>query len=265
VPKQKRERPSDGSEVIHASTAVDADAPLPLRQILTYPVITSVANHASLTFLSIMLNALLPLVFAMPIEIGGLGFDPPTIGYFLGLQGVGAGVFNALYFVRIVRRFGVKWTFFGGISLFLPMFVLMPIMNLSARTWGVGKLVWTLLFVELLLMILRNIAFGRFFFGCQYRDIYNAASVLGCIFMCITASAPNKRSLGATNGLSQMAVSISRAIGPAFSTSLFSFSVQHNILGGYGVYLLLVILVALALVLANFLPTHFPGDGDAET
>jgi hypothetical protein len=83
--------------------------------------------------------------------------------------------------------------------------------------------------------------------------------------MCITASAPNKRSLGATNGLSQMAVSTSRAIGPALSTSLFSFSVQHNILGGYGVYLLLAILVALALVLANFLPTHFPGDDDAET
>jgi hypothetical protein len=83
--------------------------------------------------------------------------------------------------------------------------------------------------------------------------------------MCVTASAPNKRSLGATNGLSQTTVSISRAIGPALSTSLFSFSVQHNILWGYGVYLLMEILVLLALVLANFLPTHFREDDDADT
>jgi uncharacterized membrane protein len=83
--------------------------------------------------------------------------------------------------------------------------------------------------------------------------------------MCVTASAPNKRSLGATNGLSQTTVSIFRAIGPALSTSLFSFSVQHNILGGYGVYLLMAIFVLLALVLANLLPTHFREDDDAET
>jgi hypothetical protein len=113
-----------------------------------------------------MLAALLPLFFAMPVEIGGLGFDPPTIGYFLGVHGVSAGLFNVLFFVKIVRRFGVQWTFFGSISLFLPMFILMPVMNLCARSWGVGKLVWTLVCVELLLMIFRNVAMGGFFLGC---------------------------------------------------------------------------------------------------
>jgi MFS family permease len=98
-----------------------------------------------------------------------------------------------------------------------------------------------------------------------YWTVDNVGPVVGCIFMYITASAPNKRSLGATNGLSQMAVSISRAVGPALSTSLFSFSVQHNILRGYGVYLLLSILVLLALVLASLLPTHLPGEKDTET
>ena len=60
----------------------------------------------------------------------------------------------------------------------------------------------------------------------------------GVIFMFITASAPNKHSLGATNGLSQMAVSIARAIGPAMSTSLFSFSVENNILEVLALYFL---------------------------
>jgi hypothetical protein len=72
--------------------------------------------------------------------------------------------------------------------------------------------------------------------------------------MYITASAPTKRSLGATNGLSQTTVSIARAIGPAMSTSLFSVSVEKNILGGYGVYALLSSISVLSLILASKLP-----------
>ena len=68
--------------------------------------------------------------------------------------------------------------------------------------------------------------------------------------MHVTESAPNQRSLGAINGLSQTAVSTARAVGPALSTSLFSFSVQYNILGGYGVYTALSSLAGLAILLA---------------
>ncbi len=80
--------------------------------------------------------------------------------------------------------------------------------------------------------------------------------------MFITASAPNKASLGATNGLSQTVVSITRAIGPAFATSLFSLSVEKNILGGYGVYALFFILSILALFLAVQLPKEMWEDPD---
>ncbi len=61
----------------------------------------------------------------------------------------------------------------------------------------------------------------------------------GCMFIYITASSPNKNSLGATNGISQTTVSIARAIGPALATSLFSFSADKNILEGYAVYVVL--------------------------
>ena len=76
----------------------------------------------------------------------------------------------------------------------------------------------------------------------------------GTIFMFITASAPNKRSLGATNGLSQMTVSIARAIGPALATSLFSFSVENNIFGGFGVYVIFSIVSIVAVLFATRLP-----------
>ena len=74
--------------------------------------------------------------------------------------------------------------------------------------------------------------------------------------MYVTDSAPNRRSLGAINGLAQTAVSSARGVGTALSTSLFSISVQYNILGGYGVYITLTSLSGLAILWAVQLPRH---------
>lgn len=74
--------------------------------------------------------------------------------------------------------------------------------------------------------------------------------------MFVAAAAPNRRSLGGTNGLAQVAASVVRAIGPAMSTSLFAASVEHNWLGGHAVYLIMVILTLLSLVVGNWLPNE---------
>lgn len=76
----------------------------------------------------------------------------------------------------------------------------------------------------------------------------------GSIFMFITASTPSKRTLGATNGLSQTAVSTVRAIGPAMTTSLFAASAEHNLLWGFAVYAILFVFACLAIFLALCLP-----------
>jgi hypothetical protein len=45
--------------------------------------------------------------------------------------------------------------------------------------------------------------------------------------------APNPSSLGATNGIIQMSMSLARSISPAFADSAFAASVEGNILGGH--------------------------------
>jgi len=252
VPKRER-----GSSVCSETTltdVLDRDAPLPLRQILVWPVIISVANYLALAFLNIMLTALLPLFFAMPVEIGGLGLSPPIIGYLWGDYGAATGIFNVLFFAKILRHYGEKRVFSFGMTIFAPIFILMPITSICARTWGVGLLVRSLVVLQLSLMVLTDMSYGGFK-GLSRTHIY-LNNFQGSIIMYVTASAPNKRSLGATNGLSQTTASIVRAIGPALSTSLFSYSVQHNILGGYGVYVLMATLSLFALVIAAFLPAH---------
>ena len=53
---------------------------------------------------------------------------------------------------------------------------------------------------------------------------------------------------------------MARAIGPALSTSLYSFSIEYNILGGYGVYAVLATLSIGAFVLSQQLPRKLRGD-----
>ena len=82
----------------------------------------------------------------------------------------------------------------------------------------------------------------------------------------MTASAPNKRSLGATHGLSQTTVSMSRALAPAVASSLFSVSVERNLLGGHAVFTIMFVLSCLAVFLGLRLPSEvWPEAGDDDS
>jgi hypothetical protein len=72
--------------------------------------------------------------------------------------------------------------------------------------------------------------------------------------MFISSAAPNRRSLGAINGLAQTVASIQRAIGPALADWLFAFSLMNNILGGKFIYIVLLALLCVAHSIAIGLP-----------
>jgi hypothetical protein len=72
--------------------------------------------------------------------------------------------------------------------------------------------------------------------------------------MYVCSAAPNKRSLGATNGLAQTVVSVQRTVGPAAAASLFAFTVKNDILGGYLTYVVLLAAVCGSLCVAVQLP-----------
>ena len=143
------------------------------------------------------------------------------------------------------------------------MFALFPIISFVARTQGITWLVWALIGCILLLMSVMDTAYGECVRVCVRTGLTGLVTT-GCIFMYVTASAPNKHSLGATNGLSQTTVSFARAIGPALSTSLFSWSVQKNVLGGYAVYAILAFVAFFAISMAMLLPQRMWGEHEAE-
>ncbi|KAH9919880.1 MFS general substrate transporter [Amylocystis lapponica] len=205
-----------------------AGRPLPLKDLLVPRVLISAGNYALLAVVDISYRAVQPLYMSTPILLGGLGMSPKTIGAILAVYGICNGILQIMFFARLTDRYGAKMIYLSGIACLMPIFVLFPIMNLLARSQGVGS-------------------------------AYTSVPVnfcYGSIFVYITASSPNKASLGSVNGMAQTTVSIMRAVGPAVANSLFSLSIDsnHHYMGGLFVYLVLCCLVCCALYGGSLLP-----------
>ncbi|KAF8267049.1 hypothetical protein EI94DRAFT_1802278 [Lactarius quietus] len=139
-------------------------------------------------------------------------------------------------FPRFVGRFGPRRVFIASTFFFSPVFILLPLENLALLYSG-RLTTAVLLVLQLTATCFTNMGFGA-------------------IFMYVSSAAPNKRSLGATNGIAQTMVAIQRAIGPAAAASLFAFSLDNNILGGNFAYVVVLSTVWIALAVAVQLPKN---------
>ncbi|EUC58979.1 MFS general substrate transporter, putative [Rhizoctonia solani AG-3 Rhs1AP] len=191
-----------------------------VRSVFTKRARIAITNYAFLAFSDITYLSLLPVVFAVPVKNGGLGFSPRTIGVILGLQGIVTSLFQACFFAPLHRRFGNKKIYVTGYICYLFLILLLPVLHTLA-TLEMTRTVW----VALALLLV---------FSCP------AFTAFSCMAIYVNSSAPSKDSLGTLNGISQTIIAIIRAIGPAAATSLFSLSVEKNILGGYCVYAILL-------------------------
>ncbi|KAI0302856.1 MFS general substrate transporter [Multifurca ochricompacta] len=211
----------------------DTEQPLPLRSLLTRPVVICIANYAILALLDIAAVALIPLIWSTPIELGGLNLSPASIGLWMSGYGFTSAIFQFVFFPHIVGHLGPRRVIIISAAVFAVIYLLFPLENLVVR--GVNAVVGPFIILQLLLISFSDMGFSS-------------------VFMYISTAAPNKRSLGATNGLAQTVVSIQRAVGPAIAASLFAFSLENNILGGNFVYVVLLFFVYLGLHVAVQLP-----------
>lgn len=212
-----------------------SDRPKPLRELFIPRVLITASNYALLALVDIAFRALQPLFFSTPIELGGLGLPPSSIGTVLSVYGIMNGFLQVLFFAKIYNCWGAKKTFVAGLSATLPAFAAFPVMSHLAKTQGLSLAVWTVVAVQTSCSLGLNMAYGA-------------------AFIFISAASPNRASLGTMNGLCQMTVSIMRAIGPAASTSLFSLSIEHHYMGGYLVYYVMLLLLGVSLLFASLLP-----------
>ena len=110
--------------------------------------------------LTIGLLGLLPLFYSSPIEIGGLGFPPATIGTFLAMFGIVDGMAQAFLGAKLIERFGPKKVFRSVVLFFYPLILFFPIISAVVTAHGkVGPVVFVLLAIQLIFRVAMDLAF----------------------------------------------------------------------------------------------------------
>lgn len=228
---------------------------LPLRSLLTSRVLISTLVYSMISLIDIAYRGIMPLFFSTSISFGGLGFPPSTIGACLSIYGVFNGFVQVLCFAGITKRFGGKRVLMGSLSMAFPVFALFPIMSMWTKHYGyVTPAVWAMILLQTFFSIMYNMAFGT-------PTIILMSNTPSCastasIFIYIAAAAPNRQSIGATNGIAQMAVSMMRTFGPSFANSMYSLSMEHGYMGGWLVWWALLFISAIALACSTLVPNQ---------
>jgi len=219
----------------------ESDKPLPLRSVLTKPVVVTVVNHAMFALLNVIAMTYIPLVWSTPVEYGGLNLSPASIGLWLSVYGGMNGIFQFVFFAHSIRRFGPRRVFVSSIVSCAVIYTIFPFENLALRVaagaGGSSLVVWSLVTLQLSSLCVSEMGYGT-------------------VYLYISSAAPNKRSLGAANGLSQVATAVQSAVGPAAADWLFAYSLTHNVLGGNLAYVVLVGVVSVALCVSTQLPRN---------
>ncbi|GAA5986579.1 hypothetical protein JCM10908_003809 [Rhodotorula pacifica] len=197
-------------------------APPTFRSMFTRRVNAALSVYAMLALITVALDALIVLFCYSPVKIGGLGFKEADIGIALSVSGLSSVTFQILLFPPLQQRVGTVRLYRGLMSLWPIVYSLFPIMSWCAREKG-RRAVWAVLTCFLVLKSIANMAYA-------------------CNMITITDSAPSKRLLGSLNGVAQMCASLMRSVGPFGASSLFAFSVSRHLLGGYLVFLVMILL-----------------------
>ncbi|KAH6917777.1 major facilitator superfamily domain-containing protein [Coprinopsis sp. MPI-PUGE-AT-0042] len=235
---------TDSSENDALLSSSDAPKKPSFREIFIPQVLIPISNFGFLAFLDQCVLVLLPLVYSTPMDLGGLSMTPSMIGSILGIWGILNGFFQVFCFAWVRRKLGHRNTYVLGVAGMGVVFALFPVLNALAKWDGsrVGPWVWAGIALQL---------------GCYSFSYMSYA----CMFLYVAASAPNKSSLGTTNGLAQLTASGVRALAPTTSSSLFALSLGLAGRGGLGgwlggrmVYIVLEVITVAALVWSMRLP-----------
>ena len=160
IPAESSTSPQTGDAT--QSVNVDDTKPLPLRSLLIPRVFIAAGNYAALSLFDIAFRAVQPLFFATPLELGGLGLDPPRIGNILAIYGVVNGLFQIFFFADLHHRFGSKTIYSVSMAVSIPMIITLPILNAVARVQGLSLMVWSIVGLQLSLSVVFNLAYCQF-------------------------------------------------------------------------------------------------------
>ncbi|KAF9259196.1 MFS general substrate transporter [Marasmius fiardii PR-910] len=205
------------------------------RSLMTPGLQAALTSQAFLALTNMSYVVLIPLIYSASTPLGGLGFEPYQIGTVLGVVLFVNTLSDTTISRWLVKKFGARTMFIIAYSCFLGNFIGLMMMRILVKRAGeVTTGVWIVLVIQQI-------------FSLGISAAYTSLQII------IVDNAP-KDALGTVTGLAQMISSATRAVGPPFASSLFAFSLQSGLLGGYFVDVVLMTITVVGIWLALHLP-----------
>ncbi|CAE6480427.1 unnamed protein product [Rhizoctonia solani] len=205
-----------------------------VRELLKLPELRQLyRSSVILSFLAEAYVVVFVLFSYTEIQYGGLGFQPAEIGFVLAVAGGISFALQILVLPTVLRRGKPTKTFEACMALWPIGYAIPPVLNIIARvSSGNGQheigtaasaAIWTGIWIAQLLT-------------------KTACTAYAMNMVLARQSAPDRRALGATNGLNQLFMVGSRMFAPITVSTIFALSTEHNWLGGQLVWVIMIVL-----------------------
>ncbi|KAJ6073169.1 hypothetical protein N7467_011254 [Penicillium canescens] len=229
---------TDGDEEEATSDAPVQRGDLSTWQLLKSPGVGMVIyTYGHIMVLAFAYTAVIPVFWFTPASLGGYGFTSLQISLMMGLSGAAQAAWLLLVFPPLQRKIGTNGVIRLCATAYPFFFLCCPLGNVLLRmgTEASVKAFW--IFVPVVLVV-----------GCGVSMSFTA------IQLAVNDSAPSPKVLGTLNALALTGVSGLRAFCPALFTTLFAIGARTQAVGGYAIWILMLLLAAGFSVVARYLP-----------
>jgi MFS family permease len=201
---------------------------------LSYAPLATVAIYAVYGFVGTVIIELLPIWLVLRVEDGGLNFNQRQIGILNAVSFVFLLIWCLLAIPRIINKFGSLFSFRVSIILGAPPILLFPTVNYLHY---IPILAWAyLIFVYV----------WRYSF---FQVVFSSMTIM-------SNNSVTSANMGRLNGIAQSMVALTRAVGPALGTYMFSLTLRVNVFpfNVYFMFFMVAILFLSLLIIAAPLP-----------
>ncbi|KAJ2636898.1 hypothetical protein GGF44_003038, partial [Coemansia sp. RSA 1694] len=222
-----------------------------MRSLLTPLVVRIMATNAIMCFAYNMSEQLYPIFAATDPRDGGLGLDPRSIGWSLGVEGIVVVYIQLVVYPRLERKYGALHCYRRGLSTAIPYLVSMPFLSIIAAH------LQTQADTSSTSMLVEKVVMWVLLMSIMTMRIMSSVLTYTSINLIIANMAPTRADLGFMNGTHQLAMSIMRIFAPIISGSLWSWSIKHSLpfpFNSHLVWMLSAVLIAIVLKLTYRVP-----------
>ncbi|AEO66176.1 uncharacterized protein THITE_2114086 [Thermothielavioides terrestris NRRL 8126] len=196
-------------------------------------------TYGHIMLLAFSYTAIVPVFWYTKVHLGGLGFTPLQISLMMALTGFSQSVWILFVFPPLHHRIGTNGVLKACATAYPFFFAFCPLLSLLLRadTPSTTMVFW--IAAPILLSL-----------GCGVAISFTA------IQLALNNVSPSPATLGSLNGLALAITSGVRSFSPALFSSLFALGARSQLLGGYAIWVLMVLLALGFTVVSRYMPDY---------